>query len=224
MFLSPCGLRPAPFPGSRQVWRSRLSSSPSSGGSLSFTKARNLTAVEAGKRGVSSSGRSMLSSPGCGCSSEISMSSSMHHGSSRLSSPAHGMRPRAKILDGSLRYAHGFALAHDGRHHAANGVGDVVMRARRVVDAVAAAARRAALQALQLRRQLRMVEQLDALGAEQRNAVAVNVGFRFLRGFVSDAMSAEALDGPLASVAVAADAMQIIAFQRLGEFATDIVG
>ena len=71
---------------------------------------------------------------------------------------------------------HNALVTERERSGAGNGVGDVVVRARRVVDAVPTAARRPAFQPAELGHETRMVEQLDAPAVQQRQKVDVQVG------------------------------------------------
>ncbi len=92
---------------------------------------------------------------------------------------------------------------------------------RRMVYAVAPAARSSALEAAELRDEARVIEQFDLAGVQQREHVAIDVALRMLREIVRNAVHAEALARPLAGVPVAGDAMHAIALKRLGEVGDD---
>jgi len=86
--------------------------------------------------------------------------------------------------------------------HTCHAVGDIVMSPRRVVDAVASAARGAALKTAELSNQSRVVEQLDAAGIKQRQQVAVEVGLGPVGDVVVYAMNPEAFARPLAVILI----------------------
>ena len=76
------------------------------------------------------------------------------------------------------------ADARDGADNPANGVGDVVVGAGRMVDAIPPATRGAALKAGQLIHQLRMVDQVDQLRIHQRKQVAIQIALRLRRRLI----------------------------------------
>src|SRR5437660_96642 len=76
---------------------------------------------------------------------------------------------------------------NDSRH----AVRAVVTPARRVVDAVPAAARRAPLQPNELRNQPRIVEQIHTLGVDGWQQCLIERGFGLGGGVVCDAVLAE---------------------------------
>jgi hypothetical protein len=82
------------------------------------------------------------------------------------------------------------------RSGARNGVGKVVVRARRVVDAVPTAARRSPLQPAELGHETRMIEQLDAVAVQERQKIRVQAGLRFRALLAADALRGKALDDP----------------------------
>jgi hypothetical protein len=82
------------------------------------------------------------------------------------------------------------------RSGARNGVGEVVVPARRVVDAVPTAARRSALQPAELGDKARMVEQLDAVAIQERQKIRVQAGLRLRALLAADALRGKALHDP----------------------------
>ena len=74
-----------------------------------------------------------------------------------------------------------------------------------VVDAVAAAARGAALEADDLRNQSCIVEQLELPGIDGRKYVAIEIAFQLDGGFIRDPVLPKALAGPFPAVSVARD-------------------
>src|SRR5262249_54868639 len=107
----------------------------------------------------------------------------------------------------------------DGTDNAANGVGDVVVGAGRMVDAIPAAPRGAALEGRQLAGELRMVDQVDQLRIHQRKQVEIQIALRLRCRLISDAMFAELLHRPFAAVAVALDTVDAIVLEQPGKFA-----
>ena len=79
---------------------------------------------------------------------------------------------------------------------ARNGVGEVVVPARRVVDAVPTAARRPALQPAELGDKARMIEQLDAVAIQERQKIRLQAGLRFGALLATDALRSKALHDP----------------------------
>ena len=99
-----------------------------------------------------------------------------------------------------------------------NTVCNVVMRARPVINAVAATASNTAFKPAQLIDQLRIVEQPNAAGIDQRQQIAVEIGLRRRRLLVFDRELAEHLDRPRARVLVANYFVDVVVFQHPREF------
>jgi hypothetical protein len=79
------------------------------------------------------------------------------------------------------------------QQRAADAVGQVIVRARRMVDAVAPAARSAALEPDELRSQARIVEQLAAAAVQDRQDVSVQIALDLLADQILDTVRAETL-------------------------------
>jgi hypothetical protein len=77
----------------------------------------------------------------------------------------------------------------DGTDNAANGVGDVVVGAGRMVDAIPPITRCAALEGRQLAGELRMVDQVDQLRIHQRKQNAIQIALRLRRRLIGDAVA-----------------------------------
>src|SRR5262249_33430189 len=91
-------------------------------------------------------------------------------------------------------------LAQCCRNETSDAVGEVIMRAGRVIDTVLAGAGNTALQSAQLRDQAAVVEQGDALAVDRRQKVNVQIAFWLGGLFVADAALAELFFWPLAGI------------------------
>src|ERR1700740_575429 len=92
------------------------------------------------------------------------------------------------------------------------------MPARRVIDAVLALTGGPPLQATELRGQAPIVQQLDAAGVNQRQKVVVQIRLPPRRLLEDTTVPLEPGNGPLASVAVAANGGNLIAVQDARAF------
>src|SRR5580693_8753177 len=98
----------------------------------------------------------------------------------------------------------------DARHR----VGDVVMAAGRMVDAVATTARGAPLERAELADELRVVEQIDTAAVQRGQQVDIEITLRPRRLLETDVETAEHIDGPLARIAVTDDLITIVGAQE----------
>src|SRR5262249_44279149 len=107
----------------------------------------------------------------------------------------------------------GLTLASRSDARASNSVGEVVVRGRRVVDAVPASASGAALEAEELSVKPRYIEELEAPGVHEGQQVSVQLGLRVVRWLVGDAVRLEPLAGPFAPVTITLHGPHAVGFQ-----------
>ena len=103
------------------------------------------------------------------------------------------------------------AIEIEPDQHAGDRVGDVVVAAGRMVDAVAAAARRSSFQAGELRAQARMVQELDSPGVQKRQKVAIKIAFGTSALLEGDPSAGKSRPRPFARVFVPRDRRDLIA-------------
>ena len=104
---------------------------------------------------------------------------------------------------------------------AGNGIRQVVVSVRGVVNRILAGARHAALETDDLRDEAVVLRQHDAAAVQQRQQVAVEVGLGLLRDLVAEAMPAERLLDELAAKMVAGDLGDAIELAERGELVDD---
>ena len=99
------------------------------------------------------------------------------------------------------RAARGSVRGRDVDDRASNRVGDVVMTARAVIDAVPAGPRRVALKTKQLNFQPIIIEKIHGAGIDQRQKVEIQFGTVLFARLVIDPAFAELLPRPFACIA-----------------------
>src|SRR5262249_7258872 len=116
----------------------------------------------------------------------------------------------------------GIAAEGASEHGSAHGgVGEGVVLAIGVVDAVAAAACGATLKADELVEQAGVLGQRDAAGVEQRQRVAVNVGLGLLGSLVANAPLLERLGWKAATPSVAHNLADAVALEQWNKLVVD---
>ena len=95
-------------------------------------------------------------------------------------------------------------VRHPGRiGDAGNGIRQVIVSVRGVVNRILAGARHTALETDDLRDEPVVLRQHDAAAVQQRQKIAVEVGLGLLRNLVAEAMPAERLLDELAAARLA---------------------
>jgi hypothetical protein len=112
----------------------------------------------------------------------------------------------------------------DVHRRASDRVRQVIVAAARVVDDVAPAASRLALEAAELLHELRVVDEDHAAGVQQREKLLVQRGAVLVGLIIADAVQPEPLPRPLIRVVVANDPADVIGLQQCAELGHNGVG
>jgi len=102
-------------------------------------------------------------------------------------------------------------------HDARNGVGDIIMRVRSVVDRVAPGSTRPALKPKELYDRARVIEKVDAARVQHRQESEIDFALVLLRRLIRDSVCRESFPRPFACVSVSGHRRDAIGFQRLRE-------
>ena len=108
------------------------------------------------------------------------------------------------------------AIEVETDQHAGDRISQIVVAAGAVVEAVLPAARRAPLEAAELRRQARQVEQFDATGVQERQQVVIQIALRPGALLEFNPMLGKSGSWPFAGVFVAGDLGHAITAQQCG--------
>ena len=133
--------------------------------------------------------------------------------------PCIGIRPADPIQRGIVGFCGG-----EHRGDTRDGIGKIIVCARRVIDAVSASARHPPLQADDLGDEPIMARQGDVASVEQRQHVPEQIGLGLLAEFIADAVPAERFLNELAAVVIANNLADAIALSSVAKSSTTADG